>query len=299
MEHSTTTSKHPEDDGILRLEINYIPEYVCEKVDEQLNFSLEEKNKRLLELIKLLEGNKLSKRIAFLQDFLQTYLMHSRYDVNTAFTRVRNYLTLFKNHNYFFQSIKFDFTTLPSCRFITMLPYRCSDGSITLLYEMGNWNPEEISFEVVKQLTFMIYLQELRNPVTQMAGFNAIFDFSNTGLQHLKHCTPYNMYLLNHVSFDVLPVNYRRYHLINGNMIMNTILTLLKPLMPSAIKKIIRIHSSAEELLDYFPRSMLPTKYGGNLNEYYMDDRLKQINAQQDNYPVEETKEEKRVEHDE
>ncbi|GBO39001.1 hypothetical protein AVEN_71056-1, partial [Araneus ventricosus] len=84
----------------------------------------------------------------------------------------------------------------------------------------------------------MIYMQELRNPVTQLAGFNAIFDFSNTGLQHLKYCTPYNMYLLNHTSFEVMPVVYRRYHLINGNVIMNTLLTLVKPFMPSSIRKI-------------------------------------------------------------
>ncbi|GBO12846.1 hypothetical protein AVEN_167956-1 [Araneus ventricosus] len=68
---------------------------------------------------------------------------------------------------------------------------------------------------------------------------------------------------------------------------MNTLLTLVKPFMPSSIRKIIRIHSSPEELLDFFPRSILPTKYGGDVNEYYMADRLKQINAEEDNYPVE------------
>ncbi|GBO04942.1 hypothetical protein AVEN_9480-1 [Araneus ventricosus] len=137
MENSTATSEHSHDDDVLPLEIDYIPECVRIKEDEELYMSPEEKSNRLLELIKLLEGNKSSKGIVFQQDLLQRFLIHSRYDVNKAFSRVRNYLTLFKNHNYFFQSIKFDFTVHPSSKFITMLPHRCSDGSITLLYEMG------------------------------------------------------------------------------------------------------------------------------------------------------------------
>ncbi|XP_055945158.1 alpha-tocopherol transfer protein-like [Argiope bruennichi] len=287
MEGKNSFSKHLQDADVLPLEITYIPECVLVKSDQELNLPQEERNSRLLELIKLLEGNKVSKGIVFQQDFLHRYLIHSRYDVNRAFSRVRNYLSLNKHHNYFFQSIKYDFTAHHSCKFITMLPHRCSDGTITLLYEMGNWNPTETPFEVVKQLTFMTYMQELRNPVTQLAGVNAIFDFTHTGFQHLKCCTPYNIYLLNHVSFEVVPVIYRKYHLINGNAAMNTLLALIKPFMPSFMKKILTIHSSSEELLKYYPRSMLPTKYGGSLSEYYMADRLKKINEEHDNYIVE------------
>ncbi|KAF8778454.1 hypothetical protein HNY73_015176 [Argiope bruennichi] len=228
MEGKNSFSKHLQDADVLPLEITYIPECVLVKSDQELNLSQEERNSRLLELIKLLEGNKVSKGIVFQQDFLHRYLIHSRYDVNRAFSRVRNYLSLNKHHNYFFQSIKYDFTAHHSCKFITMLPHRCSDGTITLLYEMGNSNKTE-----------------------------------------------------------VVPVIYRRYHLINGNAAMNTLLTLIKPFMPSFMKKILTIHSSPEELLKYYPRSMLPTKYGGSLSEYYMADRLKKINEEHDNYIVE------------
>ncbi|GIY14283.1 CRAL-TRIO domain-containing protein [Caerostris darwini] len=95
----------------------------------------------------------------------------------------------------------------------------------------------------------MTYQQALRNPVTQVTGFSTIDDFAGTGFRHLRYCTPFLMYLLNHITF-------------------------------------IFIHPSPEDLLNHFPRSALPAKYGGNLTDYYMADWLKKANEQQDNFPV-------------
>ncbi|KAF8778457.1 Retinaldehyde-binding protein 1 like protein [Argiope bruennichi] len=201
------------------------------------------------ELKKLLKGNRLSKDIEFVDDFLQAYLIFTKYEEKKAFNRLRSYLNLRTNHSYIFQSVPFDIASHPSCRFATFLPRRLPNGSIIVLLEPGNWNPDELPFETMKQILCMIFLQELRNPVSQASGFHLIQDFSNTGTRYLKFCTPYNMYLLNHVTF-------------------------------------IYIHSSPVELLNHFPGSHLPTKYGGALTNYCMSDYLKKANEQHSNFPI-------------
>ncbi|GIY30300.1 CRAL-TRIO domain-containing protein [Caerostris darwini] len=278
---------HIQEDELLPLELNYMPEFVLRKKEEELNGIHVDKQKCLRELKDLLDGHKLSRGIDFEDDFLQVYLMHSKYRADRAFSFIRNYLNLRKNHGYFFQKVDFDFTIIPDCQFATVLPYRCQDGSVTVLCELGKLDPDQTGLEPLKKILFMIYQQELRNPVTQVAGFNIIHDFAGTGFRHLKHCTPSLVYLLNHITVDIFPVRYSGFHLVNGNYLMNLLISLIKPLMPEQFRKIIFVHSSPEDLLNHFPRSVLPVKYGGKQTDYYAADWLKKANEQQDDFPAE------------
>ncbi|GBO23109.1 hypothetical protein AVEN_168358-1, partial [Araneus ventricosus] len=85
---------------------------------------------------------------------------------------------------------------------------------------------------------------------------------------------------------EVLPIKFAGFHLVNGSYLFNLLLTLSKPFLPEYFNKIIYIHSSVDELFDYFPKSAIPAKYGGTLTEYYMADWLKKANAEQDNFPI-------------
>ncbi|GIY98246.1 CRAL-TRIO domain-containing protein [Caerostris extrusa] len=116
------------------------------------------------------------------------------------------------------------------------------------MFPAGKWYPSEILFEDAKKLCFLVAQQELRNPITQMTDFYTIDDFSGTGLRHLPVCTLQNMLLLLHVSF-------------------------------------LYVHSSPEELLNYFPAYMLPEKYGGTLKDYYDFDWYRKANEEHNNFP--------------
>ncbi|GIY27098.1 CRAL-TRIO domain-containing protein [Caerostris extrusa] len=190
---------HKQEDELLPFELNYMPEFVLRKKENELNCIHADKQKCLQELKDLLNA----------------------------------------------------------CQFSTVLPYRCPDGSVTVLSELGKLDPANISLETLKQIAYMTYQQALRNPVTQVTGFSIIDDFAGTGFQHLRYCKPFLMYLLNHITFAVLPA-----------------------------RRMIFIHSTPEDLLNHFPRSALPVKYGGTLTDYYTADWLKRANEQQGNFPV-------------
>ncbi|GFY45308.1 alpha-tocopherol transfer protein-like [Trichonephila inaurata madagascariensis] len=100
-----------------------------------------------------------------------------------------------------------------------------------------NWIPEE--FPVIEVKTFQD-TQPLRDPMTQVNGFKAILNCKSNPIRHLRHCTPQNLYLLYH-----------------GCQI--------------------HIHRSPEELLNFFPADILPTEYGGKLEDFDLTDWLKEV----------------------
>ncbi|GBN53500.1 hypothetical protein AVEN_83326-1 [Araneus ventricosus] len=268
------------------LVIRHIPESMHTKYERHFRQADENDQKYLQELKEMLQGNKLSTDIEFEDDFLKVYLVSNNYKIDKAFSKIQNFLHLRINHSYFFHNINFDFTQNPAYRFITILPLRRMDGSVSVLCEIAKWDPEEVPFEHLKQIVFMIYMQELRNPLTQACGFNVIHDFADVGLRYLKYSTPQNVYLLNHVSFEIMPAKYVGYHIINGNFITNLLVRLSRPFLPEFVRNILHIHSSVEELFEFFPHSMLPVQYGGTLTDYYMGDWLRKANEQHTNFPA-------------
>ncbi|GFY45040.1 CRAL-TRIO domain-containing protein [Trichonephila inaurata madagascariensis] len=271
---------------VLPLQINYIPEFISKMAEEEFNDSPENRRKGLEELKELLNEDKMTKGIEFEDDFLLVYLLHNKFNADGALAGIRHLLNLRINHSYLFRSIPFDFTTIPAAQFITVLPYRRSDGSVTVLLEFGKIYLDDISFETFKQLAFIVYQQLLRDPVTQVAGFNAIQDYSNTGIRHIRYCTLQNLFLLHHVALDCLPARYLEVHCINGNFLLSTMFTLFKPFMSEKIRKMFHFHSSPDELLNYFPAEVLPVQYGGTLSDYYMADWLKKANKQHEDLTV-------------
>ncbi|GIY14284.1 uncharacterized protein CDAR_503471 [Caerostris darwini] len=136
MENCTDAPIHKQEDELLPFELNYMPEFVLRKKENELECIHADKQKCLQELKELLDGQRLSKGIDFEDDFLHLYLMHSKYRVDKAFSFIQNYLNLRMNHSYMFRKIDFDFTINPACQFATVLPYRCQDGSATVVYEL-------------------------------------------------------------------------------------------------------------------------------------------------------------------
>ncbi|GFT41241.1 CRAL-TRIO domain-containing protein [Nephila pilipes] len=53
----------------------------------------------------------------------------------------------------------------------------------------------------------------------------------------------------------------------------------IKPLLSEKIRNRVYFHSSTEKLLDYFPRAILPSEYGGDLRENDMKDWLRKANV--------------------
>ncbi|GFU00289.1 alpha-tocopherol transfer protein-like [Nephila pilipes] len=188
-----------ESNEILPFKMKHLPDFVLKKLEEELKETPEKKQKSLLELKKLLDDELLTSGIDFHEDFLTQYLRLSKYDIKRAFYHLRRMLLLRKKYSALFDGIPDEFfLTKDSPKCIRLLPKRCPEGCTVLIFQYAKYNPNELSVEDFKKMVFMLDIQMLRDPMTQINGFKFIHDFQGTTLQQLKICTPSNMYLLYH-----------------------------------------------------------------------------------------------------
>ncbi|GBO42800.1 hypothetical protein AVEN_219392-1, partial [Araneus ventricosus] len=98
------------------------------------------------------------------------------------------------------------------------------------------WNPRELPFEHIQSLFTILFIQLLRDPMTQINGFKIIHDFKGTSVQHLKFCTPRNLHLLYHGAINCVPGRYKEIHFVNDSFVLKTLWTILKPFLSEKIR---------------------------------------------------------------
>ncbi|GFQ81931.1 alpha-tocopherol transfer protein-like [Trichonephila clavata] len=146
-----------------------------------------------------------------------------------------------------------------------------------LYSSLDNWIPEEFPVIEVKRMAAIVTLQSIRDPMTQVNGFKAILNCKSNPIRHLRHCTPQNLYLLYHGCQNCLPARIHSYHLVNPSITSKICIEIMKHFFTEELKRKIHIHSSPEELLNFFPADILPTEYGGKLEDFDLTDWLKEV----------------------
>ncbi|CAL1275454.1 unnamed protein product [Larinioides sclopetarius] len=131
-------------------------------------------------------------------------------------------------------------------------------------------------------------MQLYRDPMVQIHGFKVIYDFKDTDVRHLRYATFQNLWLLYHVPANCLPAREKGVHLINQTVLPKALWTIIKPLLSEKLKSRVHFHSNPEELLYYFPRSMLPVEYGGELSDVDCTELIRNLNKEQQKNTVKE-----------
>ncbi|KAF8778727.1 Alpha-tocopherol transfer protein-like [Argiope bruennichi] len=256
-----------------------LPKFVIRKCEEELNETPGKKAKAVLELRSMLKNNPETSEYNFHDDLLVLFLRRNKYRMRDAFQNVQNFVNIHRKESYLFKSASDKYLDLPSCKGLVLLPKRCPDGCTIVRSQLGRWNPNEMPFEKLQSLFTILFLQLLRDPMTQINGFKIIHDFKGTSL-HLK--------FLHSQSFaNCVPGRYKEIHLVNESFVMKTLWAIVKPFLSEKIRNRVIFHSKPEGLLHYFPRSVLPAEYGGTLLNNDTEDWIKIANKYHKEYTVE------------
>ncbi|PRD20321.1 UNVERIFIED_CONTAM: Alpha-tocopherol transfer protein-like [Trichonephila clavipes] len=233
-EVSKTTSESNE---TLPFKMKHLPDFVLKKLKDELNETPETKLKSLLELIKMLRDEQLTSGINFPEDFLIQFLRHSKYDIGKAFYYIRNTFRLRKKYPSSLDSLPDEyFLANELSKIILVLPKRCPEGCTLVIIRYGKYNAKEIPSEYIQRIIMVMYLQILRDPMTQINGFKFIYDFKGTSLQHLKTCTPHNIYSLYHKSIHCIPGRYKACHVVNQSVVVKPCWMILKQFLSEKLR---------------------------------------------------------------
>ncbi|GIY14698.1 alpha-tocopherol transfer protein-like [Caerostris darwini] len=251
---------------VLPFEVGHLPERFQQEVLNKTNETPERKLKGLQKLKQLIKSENIFDDTEFDEDFLVLFLRSEDYDVLSALQRLKNAVALKKSYVEMFSDQVYENIAITFTKNITtFLPYRCPDGCAVMYINLDNWIPEEFPVAEVKRMAPILLLQALRDPMTQVNGFKVIIDAKSNPL---RHCSFQNIYLMYHGSQYCLPGKFHSYHLVNQSATSRFCIALMKPFFSEELKNKIHIHSSPEELLDFFPSYMIPTRYGGKLGDY-------------------------------
>ncbi|GFY56433.1 alpha-tocopherol transfer protein-like [Trichonephila inaurata madagascariensis] len=267
---------------IYPLHMTHLPDSIKEKSEEELNETPERKVTGLQELKEILQNDKVMKGIQFHDDFLTQFLRKNKYDTTRSLKNLQNYVLLRRKYSSKFERVTDeDLSAILPDKFYVLLPKRCPEGCAVIIVKIGNWNPTEFSFENLEKSILFLVMQILRDPMTQICGIKVIYDCKGSSFQQLRYVTPYNTYMYYHAMLNCLAGRYKGLHIINDSIVMKTMFTLMKSLMTKKLRSRVHFHSCVEDLLDFFPRSILPIEYGGELINCESEDWLINANKEQ------------------
>ncbi|KAF8778360.1 Alpha-tocopherol transfer protein-like [Argiope bruennichi] len=278
-------SKEIHDQKCYPYHVDHLPTSFYQKALEELNESAEAREIELNKLKDLLSADKFTAGIEFEEDFLHLFLRYRKYNSSQAFQALKKFVNFRRNFSSIFQSVPEVYSKeTPSTKFMSILPYRCPDGCVIVLCELGKWSHNELSIEDIKTICMFSFLISLRHPMTQISGFKMIYDYADT-VKHFRYCTPQNISLIYNASFNCLPCRYKEVHCINKSALLTATWAILKHALPRKIRERFFFHSKPEDLLNYFPSSVIPTQYGGSLDSYHDSELMQKLNDEINNYP--------------
>ncbi|XP_054718620.1 alpha-tocopherol transfer protein-like [Uloborus diversus] len=266
------------DPEILPFVMGYLPENYRRKAEIELRDTPEKRVQGLRLLKEMMKHEKSLCNTELDDDFLMQYLLFRKFNVDRALSTLKAYVKLRKKNPDMFRNFHFDRIVRTSTdRIAVFLPWRCPDGCAIILVQLDNWDPTVFPVEEVKRMVAVIVLQSLRDPMTQLNGFKVIFDVNSNPLRHLRYITPQNIYLLYHGTQECIPGRFKAVHFVNDSITFKAAWFIFKNFLTDKFRKRIFFHSKMESLFDHFPRSILPTKYGGTLEDYDMTEWLKDV----------------------
>ncbi|GBM57795.1 Alpha-tocopherol transfer protein-like, partial [Araneus ventricosus] len=124
-----STSRTKTNMEILPFSINYLPEFVIRKCEEECKETPERKINSIQELRSLLLRNQIISGMNFHDDVLLQYLRRNKYRIDQCVKQIQNFVLLKRKDSLMFERLPDEYLSL-SCleNIVTVLPKRCPDG---------------------------------------------------------------------------------------------------------------------------------------------------------------------------